>query len=135
MFHRPSNGLVWTEDVLVGIDFLLKFVLLPSHLFKLVLLLNDEFVQVSVDVSIILGSDVPNTMAILNSCNLTSFILLQRSLVLRLVARVLRPLAQIAELLGDATAAVWGFLVHSQQVLCLAGLVELYLYFNQVLTV
>ena len=135
MFNRPSDGLVWTEDVLVGIDFLLNFVLLPSHLFKLVLLLDDEFVQVSVDVSIILGSDVPNTMAILNSRNLACLILLQSSLVLRLVARVLRPLAQIAELLGDATAAVWGFLVHSQQVLSLTRLVELYLYFYQILTV
>ena len=74
--HSRCSGFVWTEGVLVSINLLLQFVLLLSHLLKLILLLNDEPVQIGVAVLIVPAIDgVPISMSVLNGCNLTGLIL------------------------------------------------------------
>ena len=60
----------------MSINLLLQFVLLLSHLLKLILLLNDEPVQIGVAVLIVPAIDgVPISMSVLNGCNLTGLIL------------------------------------------------------------
>ena len=139
--HSRCNGLVWTKDVLVSIDLLLQFVLLLSHLLELVLLLDYESVQISVAVLIVPAIDgVPTSISVLSDCNLTSLILLQRGLVMRLLTWIVRFVAEISKLLGDTPTAIWSILVHPPQKILrrqvsLACPVELLLNFNQVLAV